>query len=87
MASLAMASSVAVLVAAPAVAASQQASFSAVSSVRMAPVRFNRRMSVVAMASPAGTKKDNFGDKVTIGLTSFSNTFSQFCLFVSVGGA
>ncbi|KAG0591944.1 hypothetical protein M758_1G206700 [Ceratodon purpureus] len=50
------ASSLVAFVAAPGVASTT--SFSKFSSVRMAPIRLNRRLSVVAMAQPNDTKKD-----------------------------
>jgi hypothetical protein len=52
------ASSVAAFAAAPGAAVASSTSFSKFSSVRMAPVRLNRRLSVVAMAQPNDTKKD-----------------------------
>jgi hypothetical protein len=58
MATLSTASSVAAAVLAAPVASFSQGSFSIVSSVRMAPVKANRRFSVVAMATPNKDVKD-----------------------------
>lgn len=72
MAALAMVSSVAVFAAVPA-AVSSQASFSAVSNVRMvAPLRVTRRMSVIRRANPQ--KTEDLKDKVR-GASTFIQTY------------
>ncbi|KAG0629685.1 hypothetical protein M758_1G122200 [Ceratodon purpureus] len=58
MAALSMASSVTAAVLAAPAAAFSQSSFSTVSSVKVAPVKVNRRLSVVAMATPNKDVKD-----------------------------
>lgn len=64
MAALSMASSVAAVVLAAPVASFLQSSFSTVSRVRVAPVKVNRRLSVVATATPQN--KQDAKDMVSV---------------------